>query len=188
LPFTEEEVNQISGLFSKNKDLFFKYFIRKQAIEKSFKSAEVENADILHLATHGLVNKEKPGLSGLLFHPENPDTTEDGILYTGEIYNLNLKADLVTLSAYETALGKQKQGEGMLGLTRSFTYAGAKNLVVSLWQVNDKATSDLMIAFYNLLLSGHSKAESLRKAKEKLMKNPETANPYFWAPFILVEG
>lgn len=188
LPFTEAEVKQMSGVFGKDKNLFFKYFVRQDARESTFKSAMVTKADYIHLATHGLVSEDRPELSGLLFHPTPNDTTDDGILFTGEIYNLELSADLVTLSACETGLGKMQNGEGMLGLTRSFTYAGAKNLIVSLWKVNDKATADLMVEFYNQLLSGHSKAESLRRAKKKLRKNPATANPYFWAPFILVEG
>lgn len=188
LPFTEEEVVQISGLFKKDNNLFFKYFVKKDAVEGRFKTREVEGADIIHLATHGIVNEEKPELSGLLFHPTPKDSTEDGILYTGEIYGLQLHADLVTLSACETGLGKIKTGEGMLGLTRSFTFAGARNLVVSLWKVSDKATSELMIEFYNQLLIQLPKSESLRKAKLKLLKNKATSNPYYWAPFVLVEG
>ena len=112
---------------------------------------------------------------------------EDGILYLGEVYNLNLNADLVVLSACETGLGKIARGEGLIGLTRGFLYAGAQNLLVSLWQVNDASTSQLMIDFYRNMLNGESKPTALREAKLALIENdPKYAGPYYWAPFVLI--
>ena len=100
---------------------------------------------------------------------------------------MNLNADLVVLSACETGLGQVAKGEGIIGLTRGFLYAGASNLLVSLWQVSDVTTADLMVDFYDKMLGGMSKPEALREAKlQMIRRHPEYAKPYYWAPFILV--
>jgi CHAT domain-containing protein len=114
---------------------------------------------------------------------------EDGNLYAGEIYNLQLKADLVTLSACETGLGKISKGEGIIGLSRALLFAGAQNLMVSFWSVVDNSTANLMIDFYqNLLQDEVTKgyASALRRAKLKMIDTREYAAPYYWAPFILI--
>ena len=119
------------------------------------------------------------------------------MLFLNEVYNLELNADLVTLSACESGIGKSVKGEGLLSLSRGFLYAGAKNLVVSLWKADDQATSELMLAFYQELLKGKSKAEALREAKLQLLEHEwqkgearhlgtEYADPSCWASFILV--
>ncbi len=92
---------------------------------------------------------------------------------------------MVTLSACETGLGKISKGEGIIGLSRALIYAGAKNIVVSLWKVSDNSTAELMIDFYDRL-NGNNFSESLREAKMELMKDPKYADPYYWAPFILI--
>jgi CHAT domain-containing protein len=100
---------------------------------------------------------------------------------------MSLNADLVVLSACETGLGKIAEGEGLIGLTRGFLYAGAQNLLVSLWQINDAATAQLMVAFYRNLLDGRSQAEALRVAKLAMRQSrAELAPPYYWAPFVLI--
>ena len=184
LPGTEEEVKGISKLVT-DKNLFAKYFLFKEAREEVIKSGELSKYRFIHFATHGIINDNYPELSGLLLSQDST-SREDGILYTGEIYGLKLNAELVVLSACETGLGKIVKGEGIMGLTRGWIYAGAKNVIVTLWKVSDQSTVDLMIDFYNHLISGNGITYSLREAKFELIKNPEYAEPYFWAPFILI--
>jgi CHAT domain-containing protein len=119
--------------------------------------------------------------------PGTKDTVEDGLLQVYEIFNLKLNADLVVLSACETGLGKEVKGEGLIGLTRAFLYAGTPSVVVSLWQVQDRSTAELMVRFYRHLKNGQpSKAEALRQAQLELIRHGTFAHPYYWAPFVLV--
>ena len=109
-----------------------------------------------------------------------------GLKICREIYHLKLNARLVTLSACETGLGKLAAGEGILGFSRAFLLAGARNLLLSLWKVNDASTTELMTQFYTFHLeNGIPLPESLREAKLSLIRNPETSYPYFWAGFVL---
>jgi CHAT domain-containing protein len=201
LPGTLDEVTEIFKLF----DLSGKkavIYTHKRADEVFLKSDALKKYRILHFATHGFVNTENPELSGILTAQDTSrhfdDFTDkygyiaqqnDGIWYQSEIYNTKLNADLVVLSACETGLGKQVKGEGVIGLTRALLYAGAKNIIVSLWQVSDESTKELMVDFYKNLLekpSSTSYAEHLRKAKLKLIKEGKYAHPFFWSPFILI--
>ncbi|QMU29929.1 CHAT domain-containing protein [Adhaeribacter radiodurans] len=184
LPASEREVKNIAQLFQA-KGVPAKVFLHQQASENQIKSLETAQYNFIHLATHGFVNEKYPELSGLVLAPDKTDQ-EDGILYTGEIYNLHLKADLVTLSACETGLGKIVPSEGVIGLTRALLYAGAKNIMVSVWKVSDESTADLMEDFYRQLLSGKSKARALHAAKRKMLKQDRYSQPYYWAPFILI--
>ncbi len=186
LPATEVEVKEIHKSVSGG-DLFSKYFIKKDANEELVKKGELSKYDYIHFATHGLMNSQYPELSGLLL-AQNKTSAEDGILYTGEIYGLDLKAELVTLSACETALGKRVEGEGVRGLTTAFLFAGAHTVVVSLWKVADESTSQLMINFYNHLLSGKDKSLALREAKLALLRDANYSNPFYWAPFVQIGG
>ena len=111
--------------------------------------------------------------------------TEDGLLQVYEIFNLKLNADLVVLSACETGLGKQVKGEGLVGLTHAFFYAGTPSILVSLWKVQDRSTAELMVNFYQQLDRGKDKAEALRLAKLHLIQRNRYAHPYYWAPFVL---
>jgi CHAT domain-containing protein len=155
------------------------------ASEALLKSDKMKGFKYLHFATHGQVNESKPELSRIFLAPS---ADQDGSLYAGEIYNLKINADLVTLSACETGLGKIAKGEGIVGLSRALQYAGANNLIVSLWQVADQSTAQLMIKFYDQQLhnsySGYNRA--LREAKLDLLNSEKYQHPYFWAPFILV--
>ncbi len=131
------------------------------------------------------MNEEDPELSGIVFAAPDTGTKEDGVLYSGEIYNLRLNADLVVLSACESGLGAIAKGEGMLGLTRGFLYAGARNVVVSLWQVGDKSTANLMVQFYRNILDGRQYSSALRTAKLALITGKTYAHPLEWSPFVL---
>lgn len=185
LPGTEEEVGQIQKLFASAADAPT-VRLNKEASESMLKTDELATYKYLHFATHGIVNESRPELSRIFLAPGQ---NEDGSLYSGEIYNLKINANLVTLSACETGLGKVEKGEGIIGLSRSLTYAGAKNLIVSLWQVADKSTAQLMIDFYTQhLLHSNNKifADDLRRAKLSFIKGYEYSKPYYWAPFILI--
>jgi CHAT domain-containing protein len=181
LPGTEQEVNAIAKLFSSNS----KISIHEDANETVVKSKEVSNYNFLHFATHGVVDATDPALSRIFL---NVQGDEDGNLYCGEIYNLNMNADLVVLSACETGLGKISTGEGVIGLSRALVYAGAKNIIVSFWKVADESTAELMVDFYKIHLQNKNKSfsESLQRAKLDLMKNEKYSSPYYWAPFVLI--
>jgi CHAT domain-containing protein/Tfp pilus assembly protein PilF len=185
LPGTESEVKEISQLFA-SKNLKNATFMRQQADEALTKSGRLKDYSFLHFATHGIVDERNPELSRI-FLQSNSDK-EDGNLFTGEIYNLELNANLVTLSACETGLGKISKGEGVIGLSRALVYAGARNLMVSFWSVADASTADLMTDFYRQMLE-HSEAtysENLRQAKLGLIKSDKYNSPYYWAPFVLI--
>jgi CHAT domain-containing protein len=184
LPETEIEVQTIVKSYQQQK-MGAKSYIFQEATEKSVKEGILSNAQYIHFATHGLVNKTQPEFSGLLL-AQNGKSEEDDILFAGEIYGLSLHADLVTLSACETGLGKFSKGEGVVGLTRAFLYAGAENIMVSLWKVSDSSTSLLMIEFYKQLLNGKTKAESLRKTKLAMLKDKKFNKPYYWSPFVII--
>jgi CHAT domain-containing protein len=141
---------------------------------------------ILHFATHGILDDQHPELSRLALSQVDGEGKPlgDGFLYAHEIRELEFPADLVVLSACRTALGKEVRGEGLLGLTRAFMQAGAGQVVVSLWNVDDQATAELMARFYSyLLIDGLHPAAALRAAQEELRRT--TPAPYFWAGFVL---
>jgi CHAT domain-containing protein/tetratricopeptide (TPR) repeat protein len=189
LPGSESEVLELKRLFEKQ-NLPVKLLLNAEAKEEAFTGAPLENYRYIHLATHGVFNRNKPSWSYVLFsRPGDSAATleKDGLLTAAECYNLRLDAELVTLSACETARGKLKPGEGLLGLTRGLLYSGARSVLVSQWKVPDQATSKLMQAFYQNLLSGMSKPKALQAAKEALRKNG-FAHPYYWAAFVLVTG
>jgi CHAT domain-containing protein len=180
LPGTEKEVNNISQIFANSKSVKF-----EDATETVIKSKQISNFNYLHFATHGIVDEENPESSKIFLQTTDAD---DGNLYAGEIYNLELNANLAVLSACQTGLGKISKGEGVIGLSRALTYAGAKNIVVSFWSVADESTSKLMTDFYTNLLGTKSIHfnRSLQQAKLKMSKTIEYSNPFFWAPFVLL--
>lgn len=184
LPATEQEVDEIAQLFKKHKREIFK---GEKATEGALKKLDLKDYRYIHFATHGFVNTQNPSLSGIILYKQNNDK-EDGILHSSEVYNLQLNADLVVLSACETGLGKVIKGEGIVGLARSFLYAGAKNIMVSLWKVTDTATKELVVDFYTQLAKNKkmSKSEALRHAKLRLLKDKKYAMPYYWNGFVLV--
>ncbi|MBK1990537.1 CHAT domain-containing protein [Sphaerospermopsis aphanizomenoides BCCUSP55] len=142
---------------------------------------------IVHFATHGIFNTESPELSGVVLSLVNKNgKTVNGFLRLNEIFNLNLPADLVVISACETGLGQEIKGEGLVGLTRGFMYAASPRVLVSLWQVDDKATSEIMTRFYRLMLQKKlPPAEALREAQLEMQRETEWKSPYYWAAFVL---
>ncbi|MCP5102649.1 MAG: CHAT domain-containing protein [bacterium] len=186
LPGTESEVHAIIKLFKDNGKTAKGYFHR-EASEGIFKSAGMRDYNIIHVATHSLKAENSLKLSGLIFTqvPESP-VRQDGILYSGETYNLNLDAELIVLSSCETGIGKLVKGEGMIALNRGFLYSGVRNTIFSLWKVEDKSTSRLMVELYRNILEGKTFAAALRRAKLTLIHNRFTAFPKYWSSFILV--
>jgi CHAT domain-containing protein len=143
----------------------------------------VATAQRIHFAAHGFLNQERPELSGLaLTRTDAPG--DDGLLQVFEIFNLDLSAQLVVLSACETG-GTVVAGEGLVGLARAFLYAGAPTVVVSLWRIRDDSAPKLMVQFYRALDQHGDAAAALREAKRALIAGG-LAQPYYWAPFILV--
>jgi tetratricopeptide (TPR) repeat protein len=143
---------------------------------------------IIHVSTHALLNDSHPELSGIVLSlVDEQGGTQDGFLQLYEVYNLNLPADLVVLSACQTALGKEMRGEGLLSLTRGFMYAGASRVAATLWEVDDEASKELMILFYRkMLVENLTPAAALRESQMAMWKRKgRMSNPYFWAPFIL---
>jgi CHAT domain-containing protein/tetratricopeptide (TPR) repeat protein len=150
-------------------------------------SDQLSQYRIIHFATHGLLNSEHPELSGLVFSlVDRQGKPQNGFLRLHEVYNLNLAADLVVLSACQTGLGQDVKGEGLVGLTRGFMYAGAARVIASLWQVDDSATAELMRRFYTKMLAdGLRPAEALRHAQVEMSQQKRWKTPYYWAGFVL---
>lgn len=157
------------------------------ANEQSISTRDLKNYRVLHIATHGLLNAERPQFTGLVLSLVG-NKSGDGFLRTDEIFNLNLGSPLVMLSACETGLGKEKKGEGVIGLTRAFMYAGAPTVGVSLWSVADRSTADLMTGFYKRMLTGQGApaATAMRQAQMDMIAGKKYAAPFYWAPFVLV--
>jgi CHAT domain-containing protein len=150
-------------------------------------SASLSQYRIVHFATHGLLNNVHPELSGLILSlVDKQGRPQDGFLALRDIYNMNLPVDLVVLSACDTALGEEISGEGLVGLTRGFMYAGAPRVVASLWSVNDVATSEMMARFYRSMEGrGLRPGAALRVAQLEMQKQKRWAAPYYWAAFQL---
>jgi CHAT domain-containing protein/Tfp pilus assembly protein PilF len=142
---------------------------------------------IVHFATHGMINDEHPELSGIVLSLfDQQGRSQDGFLRLHDIYNLHLPADLVVLSACSTGLGKDVRGEGLIGLTHGFMYAGASGVVASLWKVDDRATAELMKLFYEgLFKKGLTPAAALRDAQLRMSQQKAWQSPYYWAGFII---
>ncbi|MFZ6014240.1 MAG: tetratricopeptide repeat protein [Bacteroidota bacterium] len=184
LPGSESEVKEIAKLFQEKKYNSVLY-TRREADEKLVKTGSLKDYRLLHFATHGVVDENSPELSRIFL--QTSSDAEDGNLFAGEIYNLELDASLVTLSACQTGLGKISKGEGVIGLSRALVYAGAKNIIVSFWSVADESTADLMKNFYRLMLENNNGySTNLRRAKLDLIKTGKYAAPYYWAPFVLI--
>lgn len=184
LPFTRKEADTIAKLSPKDKTKIALDFAANKQLALS---DELNNYRIVHFATHGLLNNKNPELSGLVFSliDENGNPL-NGFLRTDEVFNMKLSADLVVLSGCKTGLGKEIQGEGLVGLTRGFMYAGASRMMVSLWDVNDEATAELMSQFYKNLLGKKLKpAQALREAQLTFLKDKRFANPYYAMAFTI---
>ena len=150
-------------------------------------SPELASYRIIHFATHGIVNNEHPGLSGIVLSMVDAQgQAQDGFLRLDDIYNLELPVNLVVLSACDSALGKPVKGEGLVGMVRGFMYAGARRVVASLWKVDDEATGELMSHFYEeMLQENRSPAAALRQAQIAMWQQKEWQSPFYWAAFVL---
>jgi CHAT domain-containing protein len=184
LPFSRREAEGIFALSPAASSLKALDF---EASRSNVLKPDISDYRIVHFATHGLLNSENPGLSGIVLSLVNEQgKPADGFLRLNEIYNLNLSADLVVLSACQTALGKEIKGEGLIGLTRGFMYAGSPRVVASLWKVDDAATAELMKLFYQKMLKEKMRpAAALRAAKIEMRKQKRWNAPFYWAAFEL---
>ncbi|HQU86102.1 MAG TPA: CHAT domain-containing protein, partial [Pyrinomonadaceae bacterium] len=185
LPFTRREAEVISTFVPENKK---EKLLDFAASRRSAMSPELANYRFVHFATHGILSNENPELSGIAFSMfDEKGKEQDGFLRVGDIYNLKFPAEMVVLSGCKTGLGREIKGEGLVGMTRGFMYAGAKRVTVSLWDVNDEATSELMGRFYKEMLGANklAPASALRQAQISMLKDKRWQNPYFWSTFIL---
>jgi CHAT domain-containing protein len=182
LPAAEVEARQVAGLYQSEP-------ILGTLATKAEVRRRIEAADVIEFATHGVLDQSVAMSSGILLAgPEatvaNPDN--EGILQAWEIFSqFKLRAEIVVLSACQSALGDMINGEGIVGLTYAFQYAGARSIVASQWQVGDESTAELMVSFHGNLRGGLAKDEALRQAMRSVRQNSRTAKPYYWAPFIL---
>ena len=157
------------------------------ANEDDLKTRDIQSYRVLHIATHGVLDAMRPQFSGLVLSLVGNKSDDDGFLRTGEVFNLRLGAPLVMLSACESGLGKVKRGEGVIGLSRAFMYAGATTVGVTLWSVADKPTAELMTDFYQRLLGPNpSPSDAIREAQLAMISGKKYSAPFYWAPFVLV--
>jgi len=160
-----------------------KLFTGDQATEANF-NKHAKDYKIIHLSTHGKSNDELGDYSFIAFSKVNDSIEDNNRLYVRELYNMELNADMAVLSACETGLGELKRGEGIIGLARAFTYAGAKSTINSLWSVDDAKTKKIMELFYTNIKDGMAKDEALHHAKLTYLDEEFDAAPYYWASFI----
>ncbi|WP_293334440.1 CHAT domain-containing protein [Microcoleus sp. CAWBG58] len=184
LQFTRKEAQIIQSLVSENSSTQSLDFA---ANRDTATNPNLSQYKIIHFATHGFANSTHPELSGILMSLVDTNGKPlNGFLRLTDIFNLKLAAELVVLSACQTGLGQNIQGEGMVGLTRGFMYAGAKRVVVSLWSVDDEGTSKLMASFYEGMLKKElTPAAALRAAQLEMLQQKEWQSPYYWAAFTL---
>ena len=182
---SRQEAGNIANLVSRDKAIVKTDF---EANLENIEKADLSKYQVLHFATHGLLNTSNPELSGLVFSLfDKNGQAKEGFLSLNKIYNLNLSSDMVVLSACQTALGKDVRGEGLIGLSRGFLYAGSKRIVASLWKVDDSATAEFMKHFYrNYLEKGLSASSALRQAKIEMKKIPRYKAPFYWSAFTLL--
>ncbi len=184
LPFTRNEADAILSVAKGQKNFRAVDFA---ATKDAVLGGALKDYRIIHFATHGFLDTERPTLSSIVLSlVDRNGKPRDGFLRAQELYNMELNADLVVLSACQTGLGKSIEGEGLIGLTRGLMYAGAQRVVVSLWNVSDRATAALMTRFYQeMLVAGKPPSAALRAAQLEIMKIKGWESPYYWAPFIM---
>lgn len=184
LPFTRQEAEQILAVAPSPSNLKALDFL---ASRSTATGGELSKYRYVHFATHGYLDSSRADSSAIVLSLFDRDgKPDDGFLHVRDVYRLNLPAEVVTLSACETGLGKDVKGEGLVGLTQGFMYAGARRVVVSLWNVNDKATADLMTKFYQKMLKqGERPAAALRTAQVAMWNQKQWQSPYYWAAFVM---
>jgi CHAT domain-containing protein len=189
LPEAEREVKAIADKYGHENS---KVFVGESAREETAKS-EMGGYKVLHFATHSILDNQGPMYSRIVLSQGGSNPNEDGLLEAWEIANLDLNADIVVLSACQTARGEIRKGEGVIGLSWAFFVAGCPATVVSQWKVESAGTTEMMIGFHNNLLSTMSpsngitgKAEALRGAALKMLKSDKYRDPFYWASFVVV--
>jgi len=181
---TEEEAQSVMRFAPAGVSILLTGFA---ANRESALSRDLQDYRILHFATHGIINSRYPSLTGLLLSTiDERGQSQNGLLQLHDIYGLRLNADLVVLSGCQTGLGEQLSGEGLVGLTQGFLYAGSRSVVVSLWDVQDKTTATLMANFYQAMLKdGDAPADALHEAKLKMYQQGQFRPPYYWSAFVI---
>jgi len=189
LPEAERQVRTLGQLYGPQRS---RIYVGAEAREDRFK-AEAGNYRIIQFATHGVLNNANPMYSNIVLTQSSGDSKEDGLLEGWEIMDLDLKADLVVLSACDTARGRIGAGEGVIGLTWAFFVGGTPTTVVSQWRVESASTTELMLSFHRNLKSASggaryamTKAEALRQAELKLLHSKDYQHPFFWAAFVVM--
>jgi hypothetical protein len=195
IPSTRDEVWELAGLVSdrvpasQRPDLFDTQEVHLRTGQEATKAAaqQLTSGDkayrFFHIATHGLIDTEKPQFSGLVFTPG-----EDGDPFWSafEIFNARIPSEMAVLSACNTGLGRLVSGEGIVALSRAFMYAGAPTVCVSLWPVADESTPRLMKSFYEGVIAGGSKAQAMQTAQLQMLEGDTYPHPFYWAPFVLI--
>lgn len=184
LRFSRQEADEIARLTGEKRNMKAVDFAANRSTATD---ARLSDYQIVHFATHGLINNQHPDLSGIVLSlVDEQGRAQNGFLRLYDIYNLKLNADLVVLSACQTALGKEIKGEGLVGLTRGFMYAGAPRVVATLWRIDDRATADMMRRFYEAMLKDNLRpAAALRAAQLSMLRDRRWHDAHFWAPFTL---
>jgi CHAT domain-containing protein len=181
IPGTRDEVIAVSQLFGEKRLL-----LGTNATETAFKAEPLADFEIIHIAAHGIASAKFPDRAALVLG-NDPKSGEDGLLQVREIRDLNLAADLVTLSACDTGVGALEGEEGIANVVRAFLFAGAKSVVTSLWAASDVYTRNLMQHFYRYIADGEDKGSALRHAQMDLIREfGDQAMPFYWAGFIMV--
>jgi CHAT domain-containing protein len=187
LPWSRREAETIAAVAASAPESRSLLALDFRASRATALSPELSGYRIVHFATHGIIDSRTPALSGLMLSRVGEDgSPREGFLGLRDVYNLRLAADLVVLSGCETALGKRVRGEGLVGLTQGFLYAGARQVVASLWRIEDRATAELMSRFYRaLLLEAKAPAAALRQAQLAVRSEKRWRSPYYWSGFVL---
>lgn len=194
LPFSGSEVKRIGKILGNRRGVWsflsgykpiVDVFTDTTATENRFKNLPLDDYRFIHIASHAFTPGDNFDSGGIVF-AQSAGNDEDGILHVSEIFNLDFNSKLVTLSACETGIGRIAEGEGMMSISRAFQYAGARNLLVSLWSIDDRATFKMMVDFYTLYHRGKSFSAALQSAKQRMIQNKKFANPKYWSAFILI--
>jgi len=186
LPASRDEANAIASVLRSGEPQAVRVALDFDASRAHVLTDGLTSFRLLHFATHGIVDARHPEMSGLILSlVDRRGRRQDGYLRLGDIYKLKLSADLVVLSSCDSALGKDVEAEGIIGLPRGFLYAGAKSVIASLWKVNDDATATLMSRLYARIKKGDSPGLALRGAQLEMLRDEQWSNPYYWAAFVL---
>jgi CHAT domain-containing protein len=185
LPGTEKEVKGLQAIF-RRVDLLTGEAAREARLAEMGRSGALKRYRYLHLAVHGLLAPVDAMQSSVVLSQVRLKPGTDGYITAAEWPSYELQADLVTLSACESGLGKVVAGEGVIGLPYALFVAGAANVLVSLWQVNDESTAEFMLGFYRYVKAGHPLADALAYAKRDFMRHPRFSHPRYWAAFVLI--